>query len=128
MQISKLDGMEARYMALEDQLSDPSVIADQNRWRELSKEHAELGEIVFKYREYKEALKGIQDALELLDDKSQADLHELAKEELKENEEKRDALDLEIHKMLIPKDTNDGKNVILEIRAGTGGEEAALFA
>ena len=55
MQISKLDGMEARYMALEDQLSDPSVIADQNRWRELSKEHAELGEIVFKYREYKEA-------------------------------------------------------------------------
>ena len=84
MQISKLDGMEARYMALEDQLSDPSVIADQNRWRELSKEHAELGEIVFKYREYKEALKGIQDALELLDDKSQADLHELAKEELKE--------------------------------------------
>ena len=128
MQISKLDGMEARYMALEDQLSDPSVIADQNRWRELSKEHAELGEIVFKYREYKEALKGIQDALELLDDKSQADLHELAKEELKENEEKRDALDLEIHKMLIPKDPNDGKNVILEIRAGTGGEEAALFA
>ena len=123
MQISKLDGMEARYMALEDQLSDPSVIADQNRWRELSKEHAELGEIVFKYREYKEALKGIQDALELLDDKSQADLHELAKEELKENEEKRDALDLEIHKMLIPKDPNDGKNVILEIRAGTGGEE-----
>lgn len=68
----------------------------------------------FKYREYKEALKGIQDALELLDDKSQADLHELAKEELKENEEKRDALDLEIHKMLIPKDPNDGKNVILE--------------
>ena len=128
MQISKLDGMEARYMALEDQLSDPSVIADQNRWRELSKEHAELGEIVFKYREYKEALKGIQDALELLDDKSQADLHELAKGELKENEEKRDALDLEIHKMLIPKDPNDGKNVILEIRAGTGGEEAALFA
>lgn len=59
MQISKLDGMEARYMALEDQLSDPSVIADQNRWRELSKEHAELGEIVFKYRESaKEALKG----------------------------------------------------------------------
>lgn len=128
MQTSKLDGMEARYITLEDQLSDPSVIADQNKWRALSKEHADLGEIVFKYREYKEALQEIQDALDILDDKSQADLHDLAKEELKEGEEKRDALDLEIHKMLIPKDPNDGKNVILEIRAGTGGEEAALFA
>lgn len=128
MQTSKLEGMEACYVTLEDQLSDPSVIADQNRWRALSKEHAELGEIVAKYREYKDADTACRDAKEILEDKSQADLHELAKEDLKENEKKKEELDLEIHKMLIPKDPNDGKNVILEIRAGTGGEEAALFA
>ena len=128
MQTSTLEGMEARYLSLEDQLSDPSVIADQNRWRALSKEHAELGDIVAKYREYKEADQAGRDAKEILEDKSQADLHELAKEDLKENEKKMEELDLEIHKMLIPKDPNDGKNVILEIRAGTGGEEAALFA
>ena len=128
MQTSKLEGMEARYVTLEDQLSDPSVIADQNKWRALSKEHAELGDIVAKYREYKEADQAVRDAKEILEDKSQADLHELAKEDLKENEKKMEELDLEIHKMLIPKDPNDGKNVILEIRAGTGGEEAALFA
>lgn len=81
-----------------------------------------------KYREYKEADQAVKDAKEILEDKSQADLHDLAKEDLKENEKKMEELDLEIHKMLIPKDPNDGKNVILEIRAGTGGEEAALFA
>ena len=88
MQTSKLEGMEARYVTLEDQLSDPSVIADQNRWRALSKEHAELGEIVAKYREYKDADAACRDAKEILEDKSQADLHELAKEDLKENEKK----------------------------------------
>ncbi len=128
MQINKLDEIEARYLTLEDQISDPSVIADQNKWRNLSKEHAELGEIVMKYREYKEADQACRDALEILSDKSQEELHDLAKEELKENEKKKEELDLEIHKMLIPKDPNDNKNVILEIRAGTGGEEAALFA
>ena len=71
MQTDKLDGMEARYITLEDQLSDPSVIADQNKWRALSKEHAELGEIVSKYREYKEADKACKDALDILEDKSQ---------------------------------------------------------
>ncbi|WP_443984963.1 PCRF domain-containing protein, partial [Dialister hominis] len=128
MQINKLDKMEARFISLEDQLSDPSVIADQNKWRELSKEHSELAEVVSKYREYKEVLDQAKEALEILGDKSQSDLHELAKEELKESEKRRDELDLEIHKLLIPKDPNDSKNVILEIRAGTGGEEAALFA
>ena len=88
MQTSKLEGMEARYVTLEDQLSDPSVIADQNRWRTLSKEHAELGDIVARYREYKEADQAVRDAKEILEDKSQADLHELAKEDLKENEKK----------------------------------------
>lgn len=128
MQIDKLNAMEARYLSLEDQLSDPSVMADQNKWRKLSKEHAELGEVVQKYREYKEAEKGKQDALEILNDKEQEELHELAKEELKAAEEQAAFLENEIHKLLIPRDPNDSKNVILEIRAGTGGDEAALFA
>ena len=96
MQINKLDKMEARFISLEDQLSDPSVIADQNKWRELSKEHSELAEVVSKYREYKEVLDQAKEALEILGDKSQSDLHELAKEELKESEKRRDELDLEI--------------------------------
>ncbi len=128
METSKLDAMEARYRSLEDQLSDPSVISNQNKWRDLSKEHAELGEIVALYSEYKKADEAYKEALSVLEDKSQAELHELAKEDLKNNEKKKEDLDYKIHLMLIPKDPNDGKNVILEIRAGTGGEEAALFA
>ena len=128
METSKLDAMEARYRSLEDQLSDPSVISNQNKWRDLSKEHAELGEIVALYSEYKKADEDYKEALSVLEDKSQAELHELAKEDLKNNEKKKEDLDYKIHLMLIPKDPNDGKNVILEIRAGTGGEEAALFA
>lgn len=128
MKTDKLDAMEMRYESLEVQLSDPAVIANQNKWRELSKEHSDLGEVVALYREYKAAAEACREALSVLDDKSQEDLHELAKEDLKENEKKKESLDEEIHKLLIPKDPNDGKNVILEIRAGTGGEEAALFA
>ena len=128
MQINKLDKMEARFISLEDQLSDPSVIADQNKWRELSKEHSELAEVVSKYREYKEVLDQAKEALEILGDKSQSDLHELAKEELKESEKRRDELDLEIHKLLIPKDPNDDHNCIIEIRGAAGGDEGNIFA
>lgn len=128
MQTNKLDAMEARFRSLEDQLSDPSVIANQNKWRALSKEHSDLGEIVTLYQAYKEADENYKDAINILEDKSQADLHELAKDELKNAEKIRSELDKQIHFLLIPKDPNDGKNVILEIRAGTGGEEAALFA
>ena len=127
MQVNKMDTMEARYQSLEDQLSDPSVISNQSRWRALSKEHADLGEIVNLYRSYKEADAACNEALSVLEDKSQEELHELAKEDLRENEQKKIELDNAIHRLLIPKDPNDGKNVILEIRAGTGGEEAALF-
>lgn len=128
MQTNKLDAMEARFRSLEDQLSDPSVISNQNKWRTLSKEHSDLGEIVTLYRSYKKVDKTCKEAVNILEDKSQSDLHELAKEELKEAEKMKNELDKQIHFLLIPKDPNDGKNVILEIRAGTGGEEAALFA
>lgn len=86
MQTNKLDAMEARFRSLEDQLSDPSVIFNQNKWRTLSKEHSDLGEIVTLYRSYKKVDKTCKEAVNILEDKSQSDLHELAKEELKEAE------------------------------------------
>lgn len=128
MKTEKLEAKEARFLSIEDQLSDPSVIANQTKWRALSKEHAELSEIVQKFREYKEANKRCQDLKDILGDNDMKELHDLAKEELKEAIEEIVCLEKEIRVLLIPKDPNDNRNVILEIRAGTGGDEAALFA
>ena len=128
MKTEKLEAKEARFLSIEDQLSDPSVIANQTKWRALSKEHAELSEIVQKFSEYKEANKRCQDLKDILGDNDMKELHDLAKEELKEATEEIVCLEKEIRVLLIPKDPNDNRNVILEIRAGTGGDEAALFA
>lgn len=128
MQTERLDGMESRFENLEIQLSDPSVIADQNRWRALSKEHSELAETVAAYRQYKAAKAAADEDRAILGDHAQEELHELAKEDLRSREEDMAQLDRTLHILLIPKDPNDEKDVILEIRAGTGGEEAALFA
>ena len=128
MKTEKLEAKEARFLSIEDQLSDPSVIANQTKWRALSKEHAELSEIVQKFREYKEANKHCQELKDILGDNDMKELHDLAKEELKEATEEIVCLEKEIRVLLIPKDPNDNRNVILEIRAGTGGDEAALFA
>ncbi len=128
MKTEKLEAKETRFLSIEDQLSDPSVIANQTKWRALSKEHAELSEIVQKFREYKEANKRCQDLKDILGDNDMKELHDLAKEELKEATEEIVCLEKEIRVLLIPKDPNDNRNVILEIRAGTGGDEAALFA
>lgn len=128
MKTEKLEAKEARFLSIEDQLSDPSVIANQTKWRALSKEHAELSEIVQKFREYKEANKRCQDLKDILGDNDMKELHDLAKEELKEATEEIVCLEKEIRVLLIPKGPNDNRNVILEIRAGTGGDEAALFA
>lgn len=128
MQTERLDGMESRFENLEIQLSDPSVIADQNRWRALSKEHAELAETVAAYRQYKAAKAAADEDRAILGDHAQEELHELAKEDLRSREEDMAQLDRTLHILLIPKDPNDEKDVILEIRAGTGGGEAALFA
>lgn len=128
MKTEKLEAKEARFLSIEDQLSDPSVIANQAKWRTLSKEHAELSEIVQKFREYKEANKHCQELKDILGDSDMKELHNLAKEELKEATEEITCLEKEIRILLIPKDPNDNRNVILEIRAGTGGDEAALFA
>ena len=97
MKTEKLEAMEARYLSIEDQLSDPSVIANQNKWRELSKEHAELSEIVSKFREYKKVMQQCQDARDILGDNTMKDLHDLAKEDLKTGEEEAERLEKEIH-------------------------------
>lgn len=127
MNCAKLENMEARYMSLEDKLSDPSVIADQEAWRRFSREHAEMMDIIDTFRRWKKINSQCGEAREILNDRSQEELHGLAAEELKEKEKIRDHLEQEIHLLLIPRDPNDKKNVILEIRAGAGGDEAALF-
>ena len=121
----KLDEVEKRYEEITKKISDPEVINEQDEWRNLMKEHAELEPVVLKYREYKNANKAIEDAKELLKD---PEMKELAELEIEENKEKLPKLEEEIKILLIPKDPNDDKNVICEIRAGAGGEEAALFA
>ncbi|RQD70753.1 MAG: peptide chain release factor 1 [Tindallia sp. MSAO_Bac2] len=127
--LDKLSFLEDKYEDLGKKLSDPEVINQQDLWRKLVKEHAELEEIVMVYREYTEALQGLEDAKEILYDKnSDEELKEMARMELEELEEKEETLREKLRVMLLPKDPNDDKNVIVEIRAGTGGDEAGLFA
>lgn len=121
----KLEGVEQRYEELTKLISDPEVIARNQEWQKLMKEHAEIADVVAKFREYKQQLKNIEDAKQMLDDK---DLKELAEMEIQEAKERIPQIEEELKVLLIPKDPNDDKNIICEIRAGAGGEEAALFA
>lgn len=123
--IDKLQALEDRYLDLEHKIADPDVIADQVAWQKAMKAHAELEETVTVFREYKKAKKQFDDAKLLLED---VDFAEMAKAELKELEPCIADLEAKLKILLLPKDPNDGKNVIVEIRGGTGGEEAALFA
>jgi peptide chain release factor 1 len=125
--LDKLNSVEANYEELTSLLSSQSVQSDANEYRKHAKALAEIEPLVEKYREYKSVLKETEQAEELLKG-SDADMRELAQEELRGLEERRDALIEEIKILLVPKDPNDQKNVVLEIRAGTGGAEAALFA
>ena len=125
----KLETVEKRFEELTQKISDPEVIARQNEWREYMKEHAELEPIVEKYREYKKVEKEYQEAKEMMDDAStDKELKDLAEMEMLEAKEKLPKIEEEIKILLIPKDKDDEKNVICEIRAGAGGDEAALFA
>ena len=123
--INKLQVLEERYLDLEHRIADPDVIGDQVAWQKAMKAHAELTEVVEAYRQYKTLLKQRDDARELLED---ADFSDMAKTELKELEPRITELEERLRILLLPKDPNDNKNVIVEIRGGTGGEEAALFA
>ena len=125
MLLEKLQKIEEKYTQIETQLGDPEIIKDREKYKNLSLELKKLQPVVEKAREYKETLKQIKENEELLEDE---ELKELAKEEIKKLKEKEEKLRQEIKIMLLPKDEADEKNVILEIRAGTGGEEAALFA
>ncbi len=121
----KLEDVEKRYEELNQKISDPDVISRQAEWQKCMKEHAAIVDVVEKYREYKKAKKSLEDAKEMLGDK---DLKELAEIEIEELRGKIPALEEELKILLIPKDPDDDKNIICEIRAGAGGDEAALFA
>ena len=121
----KLEAVEKRYDELTKQISDPEVISNQNEWKKLMKEHSDLVEVVEKYREYKKTKQNMEDAKAMLEDK---ELKELAEMELEEAREKLPKIEEELKILLIPKDKDDDKNIICEIRGGAGGEEAALFA
>ena len=123
----KLDLIQSKYEELSMKVSDPSVIADQARWQGYAKEIGEIEPIVQKYSEYKKVVESIADDREILgDSSSDEEIRELAKMELSDLEKEQVVLEDDLKKLLIPKDPNDQKNVVLEIRAGTGGEEAAL--
>jgi len=124
----KLEFIEEKYEDLSHKISDPEIIADQNLWKKLVKEHSDIEPLVEKFREYKSVLKGIEDSEEMLKEEEDKELLEMIKMELSDLEEKKAALEEELKIMLLPKDPNDEKDVIVEIRGAAGGEEAALFA
>ena len=125
---NKLAFIEQRYEELSQKISDPEIIADQNRWRKLCKENSDITPIVEKYREYKAAKETIDEANSMLLENTDKDFEELLRSEIEENKEKILIIEDELKILLLPKDPNDEKNVIVEIRGGTGGDEAALFA
>lgn len=121
----KLEAVEKRYDELTKLIADPQIIQNQSKWQTLIKEHASIEEVVLKFREYKKVKQAMEEAKELLDD---PEMKELAEIDYYENKEKLPKLEEELKFLLIPKDPDDDKNIICEIRAGAGGEEAALFA
>ena len=121
----KLEDVEKKYIDLTEKISDPEVISRQNEWKVMMKEHSELELIVEKYREYKKVEKNLEEAKEMMND---PELKELAETEMLEAKEKLPKIEEELKILLIPKDPDDDKNVICEIRGGAGGDEAALFA
>ena len=126
--LDKLHAVEEKYRELESLISDPAVLADMPKWQKLSREHAQLVPIVEKYREYKKVREGLLEAKAIFDDNPDADMRRLAEDEIAELRPRLEALEHELPILLLPKDPNDAKNVIVEIRGGVGGEEAALFA
>ncbi|MFD2616247.1 peptide chain release factor 1 [Terrilactibacillus laevilacticus] len=124
----RLQSLEDRYDKLNQLLSDPEVISDSNKLREYSIEQSELEETVQAYREYKTVEEELTDAKAMLDDKLDAEMKEMVRGEISELEERKEALEERLKLLLIPKDPNDDKNVIVEIRGAAGGDEAALFA
>ena len=124
----RLEDTVNRYEDITAELGNPDVVNDQNRFRKLMKEQSSLAPLIATYTEYKNCKQTIEDSLQLLDEESDEELKELAKEELNEAKKRVEELENEIKILLLPKDPNDDKDIIVEIRAGAGGDEAALFA
>jgi peptide chain release factor 1 len=123
----KLTGVEERFTEIERHLSDPQIVADQKAYQKYVREHAELSKIVAAYRNYKQTMRNLDESEELLRD-ADPEIKNLARDEIATLTDKKEKIEAELKKLLLPKDPNDEKNVIVEVRAGTGGEEAALFA
>jgi peptide chain release factor 1 len=124
----KLDHIESRYEEMTQQLSSPEILSDSGRYQKLAKQHAEMAAMVAKYKEWKEIEKGLQGARQLLVDSDDPEMKQMAHDEEHALEARHEIVERELKLLLIPKDPNDEKNVIVEIRAGTGGDEASLFA
>ena len=126
--LNKLEAAEKRYEQILEELSMPEVVSDQNKYKELMREQKKLTPIIEKYREYKVTSEAIEEAQEMMAEKLDEDLRELVEAEYKENKENLPVIEEELKVLLLPRDENDDKNVIVEIRGGAGGDEAALFA
>jgi len=124
---NKLEALSARHEEIAGLLSDPEVINDQNRYRQLSMEYAQLEDVVKAFDAYRQAGQDLESAREMLAEED-AEMRAMAEEEIADAEERMDRLEAELQKLLLPRDPNDNSNVFLEIRAGTGGDEAAIFA
>ncbi len=124
----KLAFIEEKYEDLSKKISDPEVIADNESWRKYCKEHSDITPIVEKYREYKTAMQTVSDAEEMLSDNDDKEMEQMLRSEMAQAQEDIGRIEEELKILLLPKDPNDDKNVIIEIRGGAGGDEAALFA
>src|SRR6516225_11763469 len=124
----RLEQIEAKYEELTQALASPEIVADSTRYQKTAKAHSDLLPVVEKYREFKDLNRGIQESKALVADETDPDMRAYAQEELAHLEQRLLAVEQELKVLLLPKDPNDEKNVILEIRAGTGGDEATLFA
>lgn len=126
--LNRLQSLEVRYDKLNQMLSDPEVINDTNKLREYSKEQSGLADVILVYREYKDVREQLDDAKAMFEDKLDDEMHDMVKAEISELSDKQEELEEEIKVLLLPKDPNDDKNVIMEVRGAAGGDEAALFA
>ena len=124
----KLDELVRRFEEIMNELAEPGVTDNQQRFRALMKEQSDLTPLVDAYKEYKKCKQDVEDSLLMLDEESDEDMREMLKEELSSSKKRIEELEQELKILLLPKDPNDDKNVIVEIRAGAGGDEAALFA
>ena len=126
--IDKLEDIKTKWETLGEQLNDPEIIGDMKRFVKINKDYKELEPIVVAFKEYKNLLANIEEAREILKNEKDDDMREMAQEELTESEQRRETIEEEIRVMLIPKDPTDDKNAVMEIRAGSGGDEASIFA